>query len=98
MSYNGWTNYETWNVKLWLDNDGTTPDSSWPRDIYGLSEYLKDMIWEQAPDLGASMFSDLLTAALQEVEWREIAEAYLEEMKDEEEEEEAEEEDKEAEA
>lgn len=21
--YNGWTNYETWVVKLWLDNDGT---------------------------------------------------------------------------
>ena len=19
--YNGWTNYETWNVKLWMDND-----------------------------------------------------------------------------
>jgi hypothetical protein len=19
--YNGWTNYETWNLKLWLDND-----------------------------------------------------------------------------
>ena len=19
--YNGWSNYETWNVKLWLDND-----------------------------------------------------------------------------
>ena len=19
--YNGWTNYETWNFKLWLDND-----------------------------------------------------------------------------
>ncbi len=19
--YNGWSNYETWNVKLWMDND-----------------------------------------------------------------------------
>ncbi len=23
-TYNGWTNYETWNVKLWLDNDQTS--------------------------------------------------------------------------
>lgn len=21
--YNGWTNYETWNVKLWIDNEGS---------------------------------------------------------------------------
>ena len=24
MSYNGWTNYETWNVALWMDNDEPT--------------------------------------------------------------------------
>jgi len=22
MTYNGWSNYDTWNVALWFDNDG----------------------------------------------------------------------------
>ena len=24
LEYNGWYNYETWNLKLWLDNDQGT--------------------------------------------------------------------------
>ena len=24
MSYNGWANYETWNVALWMDNEETS--------------------------------------------------------------------------
>ena len=24
QEYNGWTNYETWNVALWMDNDETS--------------------------------------------------------------------------
>jgi len=26
QEYNGWTNYETWNCKLWLDNDAGLQD------------------------------------------------------------------------
>ncbi len=44
-----------------------------------------------APDLGASMFSDLLTSALNSVNWQEVADAFKDED-DEEETEEAEEE------
>lgn len=32
MSYNGWTNYETWIVKLWMDNEETTQYFFW-RDV-----------------------------------------------------------------
>jgi hypothetical protein len=26
-TYNGWSNYETWNFKLWLDNDDERENS-----------------------------------------------------------------------
>lgn len=97
--YNGWQNYETWAVKLWLDNDEGTY-SYWrdrTREIWdasetggnqfaadqsqrariALAEALKDTIQEEAPDLGASMFADLLNAAIGEVDWYELANAFL---------------------
>lgn len=94
--YNGWKNYETWNAALWIDNE---PDSyeerrdmaRRARSVMDLAESLKSWVEDMAPDLGASMFSDLLTAALGKVDWREIAAHWYEEAhEDDEEEEEAE--------
>jgi hypothetical protein len=99
--YSGWSNYETWAVKLWLDNDegsytymaeraaevladntddGKVDDDGFKRDF---ADYLKGYHEEEAPDLSGSVFSDLLNAALSEVDWYEIAAAYLEEAKEE---------------
>ena len=78
--YNGWTNYETWAVALWIDNEQGTylyarellEDKA--LDTGDAAEALKGWIVnEMAPDLGASMFADLLGAALSSVNWQEIS-------------------------
>ena len=78
MTYNGWSNYETWNVSLWLNNEPVTYEDL--RDLlernsddYSAGEAIKSYVEEMMPDLGASMAADLLGAALCEVEWQEIA-------------------------
>jgi hypothetical protein len=38
---------------------------------------LKEAVHEQCPDLGACLFADLLSAALSEVDWWELANHYL---------------------
>jgi hypothetical protein len=116
--YNGWTNYETWNVKLWIDNErgdyehwreqaiscwrdrarleswenpGRLQQTDEQRALYRLADQLKDSYEEsqcnilEGANLSASMWADLLGAALSEVNWREIAESMLEDLSDEDE-------------
>ena len=88
--YNGWTNYETWNVALWLDNeqgsygywteaaeqavnnaDGDKDDAA-----IALAGMLESEHKDAMPEV-TGVFADLLGAALDAVNWREIAEHYV---------------------
>ena len=60
MSYNGWTNYETWNVALWLDNDYESYQLA--RTCKNFREYRKAKNLQGEPLTGdyVSLFDDKL--------------------------------------
>jgi len=82
-TYNGWTNYETWCVNLWLDNDQGTQEMvqdicETDATLYDKSNELQNFVEEINPlSDGASMFTDLLNGALSMVNYREIIENHL---------------------
>jgi hypothetical protein len=91
-NYNGWTNYETWAVNLWLNNEEpsyrywTERARSWKGredDACQFAEELKGSIREGNPLEEPSLYADLLSAALSEVDWLEIAQSYLDDVEEE---------------
>ncbi len=111
MAYNGWKNYETWNVALWIDNDQgayhmrqewaqeswneAEADRTFTREEVAkssLAAKIKEYMEENNPLADeASTYSDLLSAALSEVDYYEIAENWLDDVEKEEDEAEEEE-------
>ena len=85
--HEGFANYETWAVNLWLDNDeglynevreriGDLDLTSRVDGTEELSGWLKDWVSEMQPEVNG-LWADLLGAALGEVDWDEIADSQL---------------------
>lgn len=96
--YNGYTNYETWNCALWLDNEPYTQsqmsekadelcgDLANPFDEMEIAdakaematfiESLVDELYEMEP-APKGMFGDMLSAALREIDYHDIADSQL---------------------
>ena len=95
MTYNGWTNYETWLCNLWLDglefddyiqdlsDDHESKDSvlDWVADY--LEEYVQEIIdCSLNPGDTHGFIADLINSAFQEIDFRDIAEHYVDDIWD----------------
>ena len=77
-NYEGWTNYETWCVNLWLNKE---PSFQWLTQLannpeltdYQKCEVLKNEVEAANPLIESeSIYSDLLVAAMSSVDWVQI--------------------------
>nr|QNO41568.1 hypothetical protein HEBJAHIM_00009 [Methanosarcinales archaeon ANME-2c ERB4]QNO42122.1 hypothetical protein INBEEEIC_00024 [Methanosarcinales archaeon ANME-2c ERB4]QNO42280.1 hypothetical protein CCKMDOMK_00009 [Methanosarcinales archaeon ANME-2c ERB4]QNO42488.1 hypothetical protein LBOOMNCC_00041 [Methanosarcinales archaeon ANME-2c ERB4]QNO42573.1 hypothetical protein MMDHCPHC_00009 [Methanosarcinales archaeon ANME-2c ERB4] len=84
--YQGWSNYETWNANLWIDNEQAS-QQFWldaaknATSESDLADRMKNDFRDAMPEL-TGVWSDLLTASFGEVDWYEIAKSLMDEVKE----------------
>lgn len=84
MSYNGWTNYETWNTALWVDNEYSVyqdrqrvsrQEGAW--DARRVREFCENWFPKGTPDIETLPYDDR-----DPIDWQEIADNWNEERED----------------
>tara|TARA_E500000305_G_C4011451_1_gene233048 strand:- start:1357 stop:1758 length:402 start_codon:yes stop_codon:yes gene_type:complete len=92
--YNGWTNYETWACNLWFCSFDFT-DLMYIFDgcedkgdiLNTIEDYIKDYVEEFVEDATPSnthgFIQDMINSAIQEIDFRDIAEHYVDFVADE---------------
>jgi hypothetical protein len=89
MSYNGWTNYETWLVALeFFEYDHILERYRHKPDEYELAEELREEVEGYLEETGSGVALEYALAFVRDVNWIEIADRMLEGWKEDEEEEE----------
>jgi hypothetical protein len=84
MTYNGWTNYETWRVNLEMFDADFSSDND--MNAYDLGQSLREMALETVGSQASGIALDYAEAFLNSVNWYEIGamniEAYRPEAED----------------
>ena len=87
--YNGWTNYETWLCNLWFENFEFTDldmfDGCEDKDdiLRVIKNYIKDYVEEVVEESrgnASGFINDLISSALGEIDYYDIAEHYVDDV------------------
>jgi len=75
-TYNGWTNWETWTVNMYLD--GAIEAEELSGDAYADGEMLRAFVEECfIADTPEGLANEFVTSGMQAVNWQEIAEGMI---------------------
>lgn len=87
MEYQGWTNYETWLIANWLQNDEglynaikDAIDENEDDESFSLGAFIRDYVEEITTD-DNPLKSDIISGFLSSVVYDEIAESFKEDLK-----------------